>query len=305
MGEGSWGWTNPDYTPQAESAPGGPTGRQVRLVLVATLLIAAALLAYTVLGADNGGKGSALNPIAQAAEKTAHYPGERMRMTGSFTAPGSPVTLQLHGSGAYNGTTQRGRFDMTIDNLLPTGSFTMKEVVDEDGFYIGSPQFAGRLPAGKTWVRLDASSDDATGSAISQGDPRQQLEALESVSNAIATVGTESIDGHRTTHYSAQIGVDKEVDQMRAAGDDKAADDLEQIAEQTGIANIPVEAWIDDRGLLRRMAMTVPVPNDLGRQINLNLDMYFFDFGGHPSIETPPPARVYETSTFDLDALTQ
>jgi hypothetical protein len=299
---GSWGWTNPEVQP-IEQPPSGPSRRHFGLVAMATLAIAVGLLAFTILGANNGGRGGALNPIAQAAERTASFPGERMTISASVTAPGSPISVQLQGRGAFNGKTQRGRIDMTMQGPEPMGTLTLNEVIDGGDLYVGSPELANSLPMGKQWILVDPFSDDAGSSALGQSDPRSQLKALESVSDAVVNVGTESIGGHPTTHYSAELSVSKMADLMRATGDDESAGELEDLSEKANFDDIPIQAWIDRRGLLRRMTMVILIADLEGQQVTMTMNTDFFDYGATPSIQVPSPDQVYDARGVDLEQL--
>jgi hypothetical protein len=300
---GSWGWTNPDVQP-IEQPPSGPSRRQVGLVAMATLAVAVGLLAFTILGANNGGNGSALNPIAQAAERTASFPGERVSITGSYLYPGISQSVPFQGGGAFNGDTQQGRVTLHIDATGPVPSIDMYEVDDATDIYLSSPIFAGQLPDGKSWMKLSASTSDSASTAPSgQADPGEQLKLMEQVSDAFTIVGEETVRGHETTHYSASISYQKAADQLRSEGDDDGADVIEALAEKTGSSGFPVEVWIDSKKLVRRATLSIPIPIGDDQTFTMNMTQEFFDFGAKPRIVLPPESQVYDATDDAAKAL--
>jgi hypothetical protein len=219
-----------------------------------------------------------------------------VEITGDYTAPFLPQSIQFHGGGAFNGDMQQAKLSLSIDASSSTPAFEITEVVDRTDFYLSSPAFAGGLPYGKTWMKLDLSSIlDADSTAAGQSDPRQELEMLEQVSDEFIIAGKELVRGHQTTHYSASISSEKVIEQMRANGDDDNADLLQKLNEQTGTTSSPVEVWIDDRNLVRRFKMSIPLPSERGT-ITGDMTMEFFDFGAKPRIVLPPESQVYDAT---------
>ena len=300
---GSWGWTNPEVQ-AIEQPPSGPSRRQIGLVAMTTLAIAAALLAFTILGSNNGGKGGTLNPIAQAAERTASYPGEQVSITGSYSYPGFSQPIPFHGDGAFNGDTQQGRVTLHVDATGPVPSIDVYEVDDGADIYLSSPAFAGQLPDGKSWMKVSTMTNDSASTATSgQTDPSEQLKLIEQVSDAFTTVGEETVRGHATTHYSASISYQKAADQLRSEGNDDGADIIEALEEKTGSTGFPVEVWIDSKKLIRRAALSVPIPIGDDQTFTMNMTQEFFDFGAKPRVVLPPESQVYDATDAAAKAL--
>jgi hypothetical protein len=202
----------------------------------------------------------------------------------------------MHGGGAFNGDTKQGRLSLSIDASGSTPAIEINELIDGSDFYLSSPSFAGQLPDGKSWMKISVSSLDADTAASSQSDPSQQLGLLEQVSDEFTTIGTESVRGHETTHYSASVSYQKEADQLRSMGNDKGADLIGQLAEKSGSSGFPVEVWIDDKNLVRRASLSIPVPVGDDQTFTMNMSMEFFDFGAKPRIFLPPESQVFDAS---------
>src|SRR5262245_39307756 len=112
-------------------------------------LLAVLVSAVAVAAAGCGGAKETLDPVAAAAENSATSGGFRAEMTMNVTSAGDEgeLTLDLSDvleqSGAPAGT---------------DGEMTMLSL-NEDGhlvYYMQIPMFGSFLPAGKTWLRVDA-----------------------------------------------------------------------------------------------------------------------------------------------------
>lgn len=296
---GSWGWSSPDVTPPKPSGDRGPTRRQLGLVAVVGLALAAAFLVYTVVG---GSKGGALNPIAQAAEQTASYPGERIALNATMSSSSLPETIQMQGHGAFNGQTQTGWINVTAQGPPPLNSLSIREIVQGTTIYMSSPELTGQLAGGKTWMKIDAFSGQSNGT-FGQTDPHAQLEMLKAVSDEFVTVGHESIRGVSTTRYRTAIDSSKEADLLRSQGNDQAADLVEKSASLTGTTQVPVDVWIDGQGLVRRLQMSIPIPTASGQTPTMNMTIDFFDFGAAPKVSAPPPSQVFDATNLAKQSL--
>ena len=112
--------------------------------------------------------------------------------------------------GAFNGQTGRSQMQMQMQATGPQPiSTSISAVQDGSVVYMNSPLFAGQLPNGASWMKLDFSGlpGAAALSAQSTGDldARQMLRQLQSVGPGAQVVGTERVRGVRTTRYSGTI----------------------------------------------------------------------------------------------------
>ena len=213
---------------------------------------------------------TALSPVAEAAERTAAAPGYRFEMSGTMAgvATGS---VQMTGSGAYNGATDRFSMELSMSGAAVGGGLQMTEVGEGSTFYISSPLFSSALPGGKSWVKVNL--EELLGEGIN-ADPREQLAELESVAD-ITVVGSEKIRGAQTTHYSALI--DAGSVGMTGAGASTA---------------IPTDIWIDANGYVRRQ--TARTPSFLGGAGSIDLRMDLYAFGSSPEVVLPPESLVFD-----------
>ena len=270
--------------------PARPDRNRLKLLVAGAAAVTAGFVAYTVfLGPDDGP--DALNPIAQAAEQTAAQKGSRIEMTATISYPQSGVEMTMNGGGVANGETQRARIDLRGDvsgGPPALSDFSFSGISDGLTMYMSSPLYAGALPAGKSWIRLEP-TEEMEDSSLSQVDPGQQLDSLRAVSDQVAIVGPERVRGVVTTHYQATLDYDRYADILRDEGADHAADQMEQAAEMIG--DIPVDAWIDETQRLRRMDLNFSDPSG-----SMTMSMEMFDFGIEPDIKLPPESQVYDGS---------
>jgi hypothetical protein len=280
------------------------TQRRIWLIggLVA-LLVAAGVALLALDGGDDGGL-PGLTPLAQAAERTAEYPGARMTIDSELEIPGSGERLTIEGQGVYNGKTGLSRVTVGSDlppeaaAQVPGGRFEIEQVAEmRPGtavMYMRSAAF-GELPEGAEWMKLDLS--EQVGGQMQPLDPRDQLKMLRS-SEDFEKLGSERVRGVPTTHYKATVDQSDEVERLRDEGEDTAADFLEKvIAANDGADKMGVEAWVARDKTIRRLKMKVPF--SLGAApagTSMLMTMELYDFGIEPDIALPDDGEVFDAS---------
>lgn len=276
--------------------------------LVALLLLAGG--AFLILGDGDDG-GLSLTPLAQAAERTAEYPGARMALEGGLEIPGSGAALTMEGQGEYNGKTGLSRITMGTDlppeaaAQVPGGRFEVEQVAEARPgtvvMYMRSAAF-GRLPGGAEWMKIDLSEE--AGAQMQSFDPRDQLKMLRS-SEDFEKLGTERVRGVPTTHYKATVDQGDEVERLRDEGEDTAADALETVIKANdGEDTVGVEAWVARDKTIRRLEMEVPFSlgtAPAGTSMLMTLELY--DFGIEPHIELPSESDVFDASDIAREEL--
>jgi hypothetical protein len=252
---GGFGWTNPDLEPNEPEPGHRPKHSPLLVVIGLGVLIIAAWFVLTVLG----GKGSGnLNPIAQAAQRTSDVSGVRFRFGGSGAIPQLPTTVTMQGVGVFDFDDDSGQMTVSGAFPAPVGEMRFDFVFSGDTIYMASPQMASFLPAGKSWIGTEVSGADQN----SASDPHAVLEQLEAISSQITNVGEERIRGVITTHYQATTS-------------------------QDGV-QVPVDAWIDRHGLLRRLQESANAATGGGLAISID----FYDYGYKPQVVVPPSDEV-------------
>jgi hypothetical protein len=265
-------------------------------------VFALCLLGSGYLLLSKGGSGGALppvTPVAQAAERTAEYPGARIAMTAGFEVPGKGA-MNLNGQGAYNGTT--GRFQLKLSG--PGLELEEVALAKDDRFeiYMRSPLFGGQLPGGAEWMKIDLSEDIPRQSASM--DPRAQLEQLGRGTN-LRKLGTETVRGERTTRYRVTVDQRDGIEQLRDEGKDRAADALERMFEASGSSSSEVDVWVAGDQTIRRFDMQMPfsMPGLQGAEAQMTMEI--FDFGVEPDIPLPADESVFDATDMARQGLEQ
>jgi hypothetical protein len=263
-----------------------------RLLWLAGLLgvLLLGVIANYLLHGDEGG----LNPVAQAAERTGHLPGGKVAMEISYTAPG--LTTPIVGSGSGTFDTKSGRSQMEMSMPIPgRGKMTISAVGDTKTAYVRSPQFAGQLPPGKTWIGMQPMLGHDPETAFgTNNSAKGTLEMLSAVGGSVERVDRQTVRGHLTTRYKATIDFHRLGEVMAQGGEPELAREYEQLASQIP-APIPVEVWIDQQGIARRMTMHEELPaGDSGVVVAMDIRMELFDFGPQAKIDLPPKSEVLD-----------
>jgi hypothetical protein len=269
--------------------------------VAATILLAA--LAFVVAGCGGGGK-STMTPlelVSQATAKTTKATSARVHMT--ITETVGPIgPLEIGVDGVVDTAKHSG--DLTIDTSSiaqlaggTTGNANAwKGEVVLDGSdlshvveYMRLPVFSKLLPSAKPWLKIDLNElgklkgidlGQLLQSAGTQ-DPSQALQALQAIGN-VKEVGTAQVDGVDTTEYSGTLDPQKVAALLpKTAG-------LGKVFKQLGATPIPVSAWIDGDGYIRKFEESFSTTAPNAGRMDMKLSATFSDFGTPASITIPP-----------------
>ncbi len=293
--------------------------------------LAAFLALVSVLAAGCGGRGGvatgepiSFRELAQDATTSADATTGRFAFSMEMTFPGADEPFAFTGDGAFDATANRASlaidmssFASLLGGLFPAGASAGEPDLDDsdawkidavqDGFvmYMRFPAVADQLPAGKSWVRMDLrKAGNTQGIDLEQlrqftsRGPREILDYLRAVSGEIETVGTEELRGVPTTHYYAIVDVLRYQKLAPPAERAKLRSLLGEVVEQSGLGKIPVDVWVDERGLVRKLAMAFSATQpETTEQATASMSFELYDYGKDIEIELPPAAQVVEAST--------
>jgi predicted small lipoprotein YifL len=272
----------------ADTTPDRVQLDRMRRALPALLLLS--ILAFLATGCGSGGALS-LDPVASAATKTQQAGTYAFTFAADITAAGQK--LSFTGSGVSD--TANAAAQMTFDfsglpaAMTKNGS-TAEAIMVDKKMYMKMSFLAGQLPSGKQWLELDLGKAlQATGvdpsSSLGQTDPQQWLQQLLA-SGDTQTLGTDTVQGEQMTHYRTQIDP-ANTDQIPA--DQRAA--VKKALQQLGLSKIPVDAWVDGQGLLRRMSLSFALST-----MSMTMSMDLSQFGTPVSITAPPADQVFDAT---------
>lgn len=268
-------------------------------------LIAAGLGALLLAGGVSGCGGSAvvLGPLAQAADVTAKVGGAHMQMNAQIEDAGLPQAVSMEGGGYFNFVDHEGTFSFKLTGLptsVGVGSeTTIQEILKGSDMYVGSSLFAGKLPDGAQWMKLDiahlAQSAGLNPSQLidGQSNPAEFLTYLKQTGATVATVGSQRVRGVPTTHYTATIDLAKV---LAAEGADSGA--AQKAIAQLGVSELPVDVWVDSHDLVRRLQITLGAS-----AAHLRMNIELFDFGATPAVSPPPASETFEATSRALSGL--
>jgi hypothetical protein len=297
------------------------------------LLAAASLVAVaggcggaeTTLGSDP----VTADQLAQAASASVEQQSSRFALEFGMSFPGAPGSFEFSGEGAFDPKAERATMTVDFSSLAGLlgglmgglGGLTLGQgapnfddpeawkidlVVDGKTAYMRFPALASELPEGKTWVKLDTSDPGKTAQDLglsgldgfTNGDPRELLEVLDSVSGEVETVGTEELRGTPTTHYRATVDL-TDLDRFTPeSGGQQLGDMIDQALKQVGLSEMPFDVWLDDDGLIRKVEASLSVqPPDENEKAEAGLSFELYDYGVEVDVTPPPADEVADAST--------
>jgi hypothetical protein len=261
------------------------------------------LLSFIVLpvlaafpAACGGSDTLASDPVAEAAAKTQAEGSVKVAMTMSMNVVGpKPFTMNGEGTGVFNNDNGSGRMTFTMRGEGVEAEFDFVYVMP--AIYMRSPLFESELPDGKSWMKIDlARAGEELGldmEALMNYRPTDAVASLEATAGEVEEVGTEAVRGIETTQYRATIDLEK----AASEGPEELRESMARVAELTGISTIPVRVWVDEDGLIRRLAQTwnQELPDGAGR-MHTEMTMDLYDFGPRIQVDAPPPGEVFDAT---------
>lgn len=286
------------------------------------------LLATAVLAACGGGQGTqaalpVLKSLKPVAEATSKADSARFEMQFELAMPGLETPFAFSASGAFD--TPRQKATMTLDlgsfaqlmgglasafggdapsGLSDASRWKLEMRLDGSVVFMRMPFLTSELPAGKEWVRLDlAAAARAGGFDLAQlqsmaagSDPRETLSYLRAVAGKLTHLGTEDVRGVPTSHYFAVVDMQKALrTAARQAGQPGLLNQLQGLGQL--VQNVPVDVWVDEQRLVRRMRMnfTVSAPGQT-EQLTSTMTFELFDYGTDVVVQAPPADKLVDLS---------
>lgn len=265
-------------------------------------MIAAAGAVFALLGSSSN---PTFDPIAQAASVSSHAPGYRMTMSLSLTSSAFSGPITAYGDAVVDPRDHAASMSFSIDfssvpqvaQVLSGGTMRMDMIADGRVVYVKLPQnLLGMVPglAAKPWVKMDAGKAAIPGLSSLGGDrttsdPAQMLQYLRAASDSITNEGRQQVDGVPTTHYHAELSLDRLTANVPAADQATVQQALSKLRQATGTSDLPVDVWIDAHQLVRRTAMSMSLHPAGGPTLQESVVADLSDYGHQPR-PTPPPA---------------
>jgi uncharacterized cupredoxin-like copper-binding protein len=272
----------------------------VPVLAIALLLASASLLGFVYLKPKRAAPEAVLHVdrVAQAVASTSSAKSFTFTYAASITAAGK--TLSMSGSGSYDVEHKLVEMKMRFDGASAAGANAELVLDNSHGLveYMNMALLQSRLPAGKSWVKLDvgalAKKAGIDLSKLQQGDSADPSKMFSYLRRAAVptVVGHETVGGVSTTHYKLTIDLRR----LAAAETDATARESRQRAIQlSGVSSYPAEAWVGSDGYLRRMRITVPQSQDATQPVaTMTMTEELADFGTDVRIAVPPASSVVD-----------
>lgn len=243
-----------------------------------------------------------LDRVAKAVAATSSAKSFTFTYSATITTAGESLTMS--GSGAYDLVRRVGAMKMHFDSpeLGPAAAqATMDVVFDRSNGvveYMHMPLLDGKLPAGKSWVKIDLGAltqqsgiDLSKLSQGDRGDPAKFFAYLQRAADP-TVVGHEAVGGVETTHYRARIDLRRLAE---AETDPATRETFRQVIEKSGVSSYPVHVWIDGAGYLRRMRLAMPLSAE-GETAMMTMSEELSNFGAPVNVSLPPAASVVDVT---------
>ncbi len=257
-------------------------------VVVAVLAIglgstkpADAVVAAAAKSEDAGGAKIAmtLSVSDAAAQKSAS-----VTASGVFDQSNADLNVDLSGLGSGSG--------LSLPAMLGSLEIRYLQESGDPVVYANVPFLAAVVPGGKTWVRADLEELGKLGGFDlsqylnqSSQNPGQVLDLLRAT-GSVQQVGTESVDGVATTHYTASIDLDK----AAALVSQNAKSLVDHLIAGGAPASIPLDVWIgNDDGLVHKLTVDEQL-----KQATVDLTLDISDYGTPVTVTAPPSDQVLD-----------
>jgi hypothetical protein len=262
-----------------------------RVVASARRLTVVGLLG-ALLAACSGGDPEAL--LERAPEALEGAGTSRFEMVvSSVSEAGEQPPFRAEGEQDLRTGTMRMTFDLGDEQTRT------ETLLDGNIVYLRAPLFALFTGDPETWVRLDLEEAGAEAGldpdqlVPTDTGPTALLQQLRGAAEDVEDLGREQIRGVDTHHLRVTVVSDRAI----AQAPEELREQLRSYAEATGLPDsYPMEVWIDDDGLPRRIRTVLEVDDEVRGAVTQETTLELFDFGGE--VELTPPS---DDEVLDLD----
>ncbi|MBW8485144.1 hypothetical protein [Actinomadura parmotrematis] len=269
-------------------------------VAAGSTAVGAALLLSGCNADGTGGTDANLKLTAnQALIKTSQKAAKANTFKADVTVKDTSEGGQVHATGQF-----RLRPDLAFSAQVDSaskGSASIplsgsQAIFTSDTLYVKAPsQLRQFIAGGKPWLKIDVTQlQQRTGvdvkglvGQVEQADPAQQTKMFTG-SKDVRRVGTETVDGVKTTHYAGSVTVKDALAQLDAQQRSKASQWLSN-ADQN--SRIKFDLWSDGDNLPRKLVST-----GQGKDDNGSVQVLYTDYGKSVTVNAPPSDQVGQLS---------
>lgn len=240
-------------------------------------------------GASSGGSGSSSTQQSATQLVQAAYTKTTAEKSAKVSMSGNIAGQTLTGSGVISFV------DQTSELTVSTAQGTIETRTVGGVTYTKLPAAAATaLHSSKPWLKIDSATSGKVGASLPQ--PGDFSAYLQGISSSVTKVGTSSVRGTATTHYKAQVDLDK----VAAASTGAQKQAVTALEKANGTKTFPLEVWLDKGGLVRRVRTSVPLPKaastgaSAGSSSTQNsvVTVEYYDFGTAVNVSAPPASQI-------------
>jgi hypothetical protein len=247
--------------------------------------------------------------LTRAADVSAGAHGYKSVMSMRENVP-SLGQLTITGNGSFSSSTHAG--SMTMQMSIPAaaaqqaglGDARFQVVLVPGTLYMKlPPQLAEKVPGAKPWWQINLSQagklagvpglSSLVNGTSSESDPGQYLYFLRATAKgSVTNLGQETINGVSTTHYRADVDLQKLPDAVPAR-DRAGVEQLTAALQKRGAlpSGMPFNVWIDSHQLIRQIETNFTETLN-GQSVTVALKENFVDYGPQPAPQIPPPDQT-------------
>lgn len=232
----------------------------------------------------------------QALLKTSQKTGKTDTFKADLTVTGTGEHAgKMHADGQFQLRPEL-KFSAKLDDFTAGGRTVPgakgQALFTDDVLYAKVPKFAKFVSDGKPWLKIDVNQMaqrtgfDVQGmiQQIQQVDPAEQTKMFTGSKDA-RRVGTESVDGVKTVHYSGTVTVQDALKQLDAQSREKVS---KWLPKDHANSKINFDLWTDGDNLPRKVVSKATGP----KGEDGTMTVLYSDYGKSFKVNPPPSDQV-------------
>ena len=231
--------------------------------------------------------------LLKASEKTSQADTFKADLT--VTGTGTGTSGRIHASGQFQ-LRPTLKFSAKLDEFTNDGravpGIQGQALFTGDALYAKAPKLARFVSGGKPWLKIDVKeAEQRTGfdvqrliNQVQKVNPAEQTKMFTGSKDA-RRVGTESIDGTETTHYTGTVTVKDALSRLDPEVREKVRRWLPANDDTT---EIQFDVWTDGQNLPRKLVSKV----NGGPGESSTVTVLYSDYGKSFTVNAPPSDQV-------------
>jgi hypothetical protein len=221
--------------------------------------------------------------------------------------------LDVRAAGTFDATTGRYRLDIRFPRQPPPGdpgatSIELPRrydvIVDSGTVYVRARSLGSRFDTRKPWLKAQTATADALAAQLlltrwAPYDPVALVQLLRGITGDLKEIGTEPTDGATTTHFRGTLDLSKAAAAAPPESAPRVSATADELRAQFGAGMFPVDLWVDDDALIRRIRFALSVDDDTraASPATVTLTVDLSKPNRPASVALPPADRVADVTS--------